>query len=533
MFTAFKEWLARIERSTGRKLATLRANNGGEYVNDEFKAFCSKNGIQLQTTSPCTPEQNSIAECQNCSNFDRVRTVLADSGLPTNLWGEAVNYIVYTKNRNPTAALNGSTPFQSRYGCTPDANFFHRFGCCAYVYNDHPSRQKLNSRAKEGVFVGYADDQKAYRVYFPDTRKLVTSIHVRFHDDTNGFSGGLPEGEKDCDLSFELPSPQTDNGNESERSSNGHTPLKAVGLPNTQAIQNEPLELPQPNAQPEKRPRGRPKGSKNKKGSIPVRHSSRLAANTQPGPAEPDAQQAAVQPEQQPAAANAWGDEPAAEQHGHTSDNTSESDLTELSETEDNSNMASELPSPPSFRVYALSDDCYVIFGDEPQSYEEAMSRPNAHEWDAAMVQEIKSIVTLGTFELVDLPPGWTPIGTRWVFLIKCDPDGNIIHYKAHPVAQGFTQRPGVDFQETFAPVAKPKSIRAISAITAQRGGVIHVVDVNSAFLNSEILEGQEAYVQQPPGFVQRKSLRYGCFTKHYMGYASPDTSGTRNSSPF
>ena len=203
-FGAFKEWLVLVERETGKKLKTLRADNGGEYLSNEFKSFCKEHGIRLETTSARTPEQNGIAERQNRSVIERVRVVLIESGLPLYLWAEAVNYVVYTKNRNASAALGGLSPYQVRFGRPPNASFLHRFGCRAFVYNDQPNRQKLDPRAHEGIFVGYAATQKAYRVYFPATRKLVTSIHVKFNDDVNGSLGVLSEGENDHSTLFEL-----------------------------------------------------------------------------------------------------------------------------------------------------------------------------------------------------------------------------------------------------------------------------------------------------------------------------------------
>ncbi|KAL1941168.1 hypothetical protein VTO73DRAFT_7380 [Trametes versicolor] len=530
-FGAFKEWLARVERETGLKLAKLRADNGGEYVGNAFKDFCKERGIQLQTTSPRTPEQNGAAESQNRSIFDRVRTILIDSGLPLNLWGEAVNYIVYTKNRNPTAALDGSTPFQTRYGHAPDISFLHRFGCRAYVYNDHPSRRKLDPRAREGIFVGYADNQKAYRVYFPDTQKLVTSIHVRFHDNANGFSGTLPEGEKDYDSLIESFDPQADlddsrpsHGQTSETSALDAALNEAATVPDAAPDEQQApiVAPPAPDAPPAPRPRGRPKGSKNKKGGVAVRHSSRVRAKAgveaaPNAPAEePHPPQAVAAPEpplvEHPVPG---GDVPEADM--------SESDLTELSESE-RSNDEDESAN----LIGALLEHSFAISGDEPQTYKEAMASPEANEWEAAMVQELESIASLGSFELTSLPPGRKPIGTRWVFLVKRDTNGNVLRYKARLVAQGFTQQPGVDFQETFALVAKAESIRAICAIAAQRDGIIHVVNVDSAFLNSEMPDDQEAYVKQPPGFTLhgqetkvwrlRKAL-YGLRQSGYLWY--------------
>ncbi|KAL7282593.1 hypothetical protein ACG7TL_004064 [Trametes sanguinea] len=485
-FEAFKEWLSQAERETGQKLATLRADNGGEYLSDDFRSFCRQHGIRLETTSPRTPEQNGVAERQNRSIFDRVRTILIDAEMPPRFWGEAANYIVYTKNRNPTAALKGRSPFEVRFGRPPDASFLHRFGCRAFVYDDRPGRKKLDPRAREGVFVGYAATQKAYRVLLPDKGSVVTSIHVRFNDDVNGYTAPLAEGESDYNSLFDLPS-SIDDTSRPRHSSN-----QRDSIPGDVPAPQPPHEPPAEPAVP-RRPRGRPKGSKNKKGGEPTRRSSRVAlrqapAAEPPAPAEADAPEAVDAPAVSAPAAGLGGEALSPIPDAPLSD--VESELTELSDNE---------------ITALLLEHSFVAYGDEPTSYEEAMSSPEANEWHDAMIKELESIASLGSFKLTELPPGRKAIGTKWVFLKKRDTDGNVIRYKARLVAQGYTQQPGLDFTDTYAPVAKPESIRLLCALAAQRGNVIHVVDVDSAFLNSEIPEGQEAFVRQPPGFVSKE----------------------------
>jgi hypothetical protein len=91
----------------------------------------------------------------------------------------------------------------------------------------------------------------------------------------------------------------------------------------------------------------------------------------------------------------------------------------------------------------------------EPKSFREAMQRPDANLWYKAAVKEMQAHIENGTWELVKLPPGRKAIGSKWVFKVKRNADGSIERYKACLVAQGFSQRPGIDFDETFAPTAK------------------------------------------------------------------------------
>jgi hypothetical protein len=103
----------------------------------------------------------------------------------------------------------------------------------------------------------------------------------------------------------------------------------------------------------------------------------------------------------------------------------------------------------------------------EPKTFREAMQRPNADLWYQAAVKEMEAHIENGTWELVKLPPGRKAIGSQWVFKVKRNADGSVERYKAHIVAKGFSQRPGIDFNETFAPTTKWATLRVIFALAA------------------------------------------------------------------
>jgi hypothetical protein len=121
-------------------------------------------------------------------------------------------------------------------------------------------------------------------------------------------------------------------------------------------------------------------------------------------------------------------------------------------------------------------------------------------KWRAAMRAELASIEENGTWSLCDLPAGKKPIGLKWVYKLKRDADGNVLKYKARLVAKGYVQRPGIDFDEVFAPVARLDSVHLLLAVAAQKKWEVHHMDVKTAFLNGEL--GEEVYVAQPPGFI-------------------------------
>ena len=106
-------------------------------------------------------------------------------------------------------------------------------------------------------------------------------------------------------------------------------------------------------------------------------------------------------------------------------------------------------------------------------------------------------------WNLIDPPPSVKPVGCKWFFKKKTDMDGNVHTYKARLVAKGFKQIHGVDYDETFSPVAMLKSIRIILAIAAYYDYEIWQMDVKTAFLNGNLSE--DVYMTQPEGFIDSK----------------------------
>ena len=136
-----------------------------------------------------------------------------------------------------------------------------------------------------------------------------------------------------------------------------------------------------------------------------------------------------------------------------------------------------------------------ALVGRDPVSFEEAMRSSEAGEWKEACQYEIDVLAKNGTWELVNLPPGRKAVKSKWVFKLKSDG-----RYRARLVAKGLTQIPGIDFDETFSPVARFESLRMLLALAALEDWHIHQMDVKSAFLNGELEE--EIYMEQPKGFI-------------------------------
>ena len=133
---------------------------------------------------------------------------------------------------------------------------------------------------------------------------------------------------------------------------------------------------------------------------------------------------------------------------------------------------------------------------------QEAISSFVSDEWMKAMNDEIESMRTNQVWDLVDLPSRHKAIGNKWVLKIKRKADGSIERYKARLVAKGYTQKKGVDYEETFSPVVRFASVRLILAIVANLNLELYQMDIKTAFLNGELDE--EICIDQPIGFVTK-----------------------------
>jgi hypothetical protein len=139
----------------------------------------------------------------------------------------------------------------------------------------------------------------------------------------------------------------------------------------------------------------------------------------------------------------------------------------------------------------------------DPTTVDEAKRRADWPKWEDAIQVELNALKKAGTWRIVEKPQGRNIVECKWVLHLKKDATGNIERYKARLVAKGFTQVQGVDYYETFAPVAKLASIRAILAIANRNGWPIDMFDFHSAFLNGELDADEEVYMELPAGYAE------------------------------
>ena len=359
VFWRFKAW---IENQCGYKIQVVRSDNGKEYTSDQFDFFCQEAGIEHQLTAPYTPQQNGVSERKNRTIMEMARCMMHEKGLPKKFWAEAANTAVFLLNRLPTKAVQRKTPFEAWYGYKPFVHNFKVFGCICFTYVPKVKRDKLDKKAEAGIFIGYSTTSKAYRVFQPQTGKILISRDVHFVEDKQ-WSWEKDEWKQAPDFSF---------------------------------IQDENVDDP------------------------PVR-GTRLLSN--------------------------------------------------------------------------IYERCNVAVL-EPADFTEAERDP---KWVAAMQEELNMIEKNQTWELVPRPQHKNVIGVKWVFRTKLNANGSINKHKARLVVKGYAQMFGVDFSETFAPVARLDTIRLVLALAAQKGWKVFQLDVKSAFLNGYLQE--EIYVEQPEGF--------------------------------
>ncbi|GKD40377.1 retrovirus-related pol polyprotein from transposon TNT 1-94 [Tanacetum coccineum] len=150
-FEKFKHWKILIENQTGRKIKRLRTDNGLEFCLREFNDFCRDGGIARHYTVHYTPQQNGAAERMNRTLLERTRCLLLNVGLDRSFWAEALNTACYLINR-----------------------------CHTYY---HVSKGKLDPRGEKGIFMGYGDEVKGYRIWSPLERRVILSRDVTFDED--------------------------------------------------------------------------------------------------------------------------------------------------------------------------------------------------------------------------------------------------------------------------------------------------------------------------------------------------------------
>jgi transposase InsO family protein len=186
-----KKFIAMVETQLDTKVKRFRSDNGGEYVSGECEEFLKSKGILPEKTMPYSPESNGVAEKQNRTLLDLVRSTIASSGLAKFWWADILLHVVEVRNK-VLHKRSEISPYELWWGKKPDITMFKVLGCKCWVRVPDKKRKKLDPKSEECVFVGLASDSKGYKCFNPITKKLVKSRDVIFQEDMPEISISAP-----------------------------------------------------------------------------------------------------------------------------------------------------------------------------------------------------------------------------------------------------------------------------------------------------------------------------------------------------
>ena len=418
-FAYFKSW---FEKTTGFKIKTLRSDNGREYTSDTFQSFLKTEGIIWQSTAVATPEQNGIAERAHRTIFANARAMLNESGLEPKFWAEAIRHFVYIFNRIPHSRQKTS-PFEAVFKQRPTLTYLLPFGsrCCT----ENPDQQtKLQNPGVIGIFLGCENHSKSYRVFIPESNRVMKSPKIVLLSPT-------PPNSRNEPLHIES---EVDNTTESEVTLNQN--FTPEPIPDEQNICSTETE-----ADPPTRPEVPLRDASSRIQEI--RRSNRLRGL--PAFTEP-------------------------QMSSEKNKTTFDKDL--LTEEATQSEDALTLISPESGSHSIL---------DTPK-ISEALKGPQRSHWLRAINDEMRKLIEKGVVKPV-IPPLKANILPNKIVL-KIKRDGS---FKARITAGGHRQKKGIDYDETYAPVVQFTTLRILLTVASARNWHARHIDYEAAYLNAPL----------------------------------------------
>jgi len=504
----FKKVCLQITKDTGHSVQMLRTDRGGEFANKAFDQYLDAHSIRREYTAPYTPEQNSVAERENRTIMEGVRSCLHHARINLKFWAEAVQYLVYTLNRTGTRLLSDYTPFEAYFGIPPSVSHLRPFGCPTFVHIPAPLRKKLDPKAQQGIFVGYSDESKAFRIWIPGQSRVITSRDVTF-DEEKIVKYTASTSQSSISHSSLIPSVIT---TVTPSLSTSHSDVHTNHPPVTASSHTTAIFSSLPNSSPHNSslqdsfsPAGSPSPETRPINSGQVTEIDHNTAQATGGSIIP-----------QPFVPASSPDDPYDFSHPSDPKNQVPSHTVPASSTRNSADSSSSTLSRRGVNPPVRYGDWYYAFSamagtlpPVPKTYKEALQGPFASQWQAAMDEEFHSLITNKTWRLTRLPPGRKAIRCKWVYALKTKPDGSLDRFKARLVAKGCSQIPGVDFHETFSPTVKYDSLRIILALVASLDLHMQQFDIKTAFLYGSIQE--EIYMEQVEGYVDQTWIDAVC----------------------
>ncbi|SGZ31708.1 BQ5605_C045g12235 [Microbotryum silenes-dioicae] len=427
----------------------LVTNRGGEFVNKQLDGWLASRGVVHELLAPYKYGQMGLQKRSWCSIFDKVRTSLAQSGLPLFLWEEAAHTAVYALNLTATPVLDNSTPDLvlhasgdpvAKHRC-PRGSRLRVWSCRALVPLIPEQRgHKLAPRSCHCFFVGYSQTSQAWRFYDPARRKVFESSQATFFER----EFGRPHNAMEMRTLRQWTGPMHNNG-----SSIAAAPEDTINNDDTISEDSLPLLSP-PHVSVAEQP-------------VPPVHGAApppqgLAFNN-PGPA--------------------WS-APLGDQLSRN-----------RGPPERLGNFTMAATAVTEFAIEIIDFEWAFTTRPSPDTphYLEAMSSKDREMWFLVIETKKAALAAKGTFSLplFNLPPSTPIIKSKCVLAIKHDSKGRIEKYKACLVARGDMQKAGRDYKETFLPTGRTASHRLLLALAVENEWETRQFDVSSAYINGEM----------------------------------------------
>ncbi|KAK9063310.1 hypothetical protein SSX86_017180 [Deinandra increscens subsp. villosa] len=488
-----------IETQFNKKVKVFRSDNGTEFVNRRLTEFFQTKGIVHQTTCAYTPQQNGIVERKHRHLLNVARALLFQSNLPLRFWSDCVLTAGYLINRTPSSVLGGMTPYECVYGFKPSLSHLRIFGCLCFstVLNNS---NKFASHAEKCVLIGYSGTKKGYKLWSLDNKQILFSRDVRFYESIFPFKSQsdsiFPDepvvSELDTIHFFDL---YDANGFQNSRGDGGPDDEKNSGT-----IESPHHGLQSPSVFPESTAGGV------ENGNTTLPSSSGSPSGRAEGDVESENQQTTVHEQ---TVISEGCDVPQTPQTPSVHPRRSGRVPTLSRNLKDfviEGKVKYGLEKVVNYSNLSFENRCFATNlnkSSEPRNYYEAVKDPN---WVAAMNDEIEALHRNNTWTLVDLPRDRKPIGCKWIYKIKYKSSGEIERYKARLVAKGYSQKEGIDFDETFSPVVKMVTVRCILTIAVQNNWSLFQLDINNAFLYGDLNE--DVYMTLPQGFFSTNETK-------------------------
>lgn len=466
----FEKFRALAQNQIERTIKRVRTDNGGEYIGHEFQSILAHNGIIHETTNPHSPQQNGVAERKNRTLIETARCLLFESGIPLKLWPEAIRHANYLTNVLPSNALDGQTPIQVIFKRTVDLTRLLPFGTTGYAKRTS-ELQKLDKQSVMVRYLGFEENTKGYRVQITETGQIVKARDVTFT------TPDLVAPQRTTNSVWEPDSKDQENAVAPSACGSQNTPVIMAGEELTSKTQNQHDNVKLIDSMnPYKRNTSAEETLSNDELEIET--------------------EAIVPADEIHSDSNIkeMSMTRAADDHHVPTVEVNVHDNSSLRRSQRSVRQPERLAFTATKRRKTNVDEIKI-----PLTLDEALSLPEKIYWQEAIQSEFNSLIKNRTWTEVPQPTGVNIVTTRWVFDIKRNFDGSIQRYKARLVARGFTQQYGIDFHDTYSPVASYDSLRMVLALAAFKNWHIIQADVKTAFLNGKLDE--DIYIRPPPGY--------------------------------